>query len=471
MKKRFFLLAALSSLAWGGSIAPFTLNFSQAGGPSALAGTTLASGLNFPYELAVANDGSLLFGQTTTTYPYGLSYGEGFFSTGSAWELPSQGNGSFGSPVAVSGSFSGIATSVKTLSNGVLLVDNGSADESVGGTRVMNFVSPAGQTIGSITFAYPASCSEVCWDHGNGMSLVVPGANGSNTVYFIVGSEFDDAASTSTVSISGLGLNNFTLNADSIYMMTVQSTNGNSVQVTSAPQQIAAGLRNPFALTLDSAGDLLIADNGIDGAHTVNELGADSIDEIPANMIGEEIYDFGFPDSYTNFSTGQVVSGDPNAIPPVVALIPVADSNGTPQNCEGASAIVSLPAGSFSFVGSQGGVIVSCNGGDQAGADNTENAVLYYDFAAGTLIPILDDGTSGLGHISGLALIGNDLFMEDMAASGSQDLQSGLGQGAIYEFDLAAPAPEPGTLATGGLGMCLLAVVKLIVQSKRKLTS
>ena len=236
------------------------------------------------------------------------------------------------------------------------------------GDRTMNFVSPAGQTIGTLTFAYPSTCAYECWEHGNGMSLVVPGSNGNNTVYFIVGSEADDAKTISTVSVSGMGLNNFSLNADSIYMMTVQSTSGNSVQIASPPQQIATGLRNPFALNLDSAGDLIIADNGIDGNHIVHELGADTIDEIPANEIGRQIYDFGFPDSYTDYGTGQRINGDPNAVAPKVSLTPSLDSNGIPQNCEGASASVFLPAGSLSFVGSEGGEIVSCNGDRQARA-------------------------------------------------------------------------------------------------------
>jgi len=460
--KRIFFLLAMAGMAEGSFIAPFGLNLSQAGGPSALAGETFISGLDFPYELAVGTDGSLLFGQTESVAASGLTYGWGLYAVGSAWKLPNLGNGSFGSPETVSGDFSGIAVSVKPLSSGVLVVDSGAAGGgNPGGTgdRTMNFVSTTGQTIGTLSFAYPSTCAYECWEHGNGMSLVVPGSNGSNTVYFIVGSQADDTKTTATVSISGMGLNNVSLNADSVYTMTVQSTSGNSVQITSAPQQVATGLRNPFSLTVDAAGDLLIFDNGIDSAHNPNELSADTLDMIPRGMIGSMVYDFGFPDSYTDFDTGQRVNGDPNATPPLVALAPVADSSGTLQYCEGASAMVYLPAGSASFVGSQGGLILSCNGmQDTSGASNTDDAVMLYDIASGLLVPILDGGNPGFGHIDGLALIGGELFVEDMAASGSQDSQSGADTGAIYEFDLPQDSPEPGTLVfmAGGFSLLLL---------------
>jgi hypothetical protein len=440
-----------------GTIAPFTLDFSQVGGPSAASGITLASGLNFPYELSVSPNGSLLFGQTISDAASGLTYGWGLDTAGTAWMLPGQGNGAFGPPVAVSSSFSGIAVSVKSLSDGVLVIDSGAAGGgSPGGTgdRTMNFVSPAGQTIGTLNFAYPSGCAYECWEHGNGMSLAVPGTNGSNTIYFIVGSELDDSATIPAVSVSGMGLSNVSLNADSIYMMTVQSTSGNSVVITSGPQQVATGLRNPFALNLDSAGDLVIADNGIDGGHAVHELGADTIDEIPVNAIGQQIYDFGFPDSYTDYGTGQRVNGDPNAVPPVVSIIPSLDSGGIPQNCEGASASVFLAAGSLAFVGIEGGEVVSCDGNSgAAGITNTDNSVVYYDFASGQLIPILNGGNPEVGHIDGLASIGSDLFLLDSAASGSLDDLTGAGQGAIYEFDLASSAPEPGTWALGFAGI------------------
>jgi hypothetical protein len=453
--KTFVFSFVLANVTWA---APFTLDFSQVGGPSAVPGTVLATGLNFSYGLSVSPNGSLLFGQTTTTYPVGLLYGWGPQATGSAWQLPSLGNGSFGAPVQVGSNFAGVVTSVKALSDGVLVVDSGAGAAGGTGNRVMSFVSPGGTTIGSIDFTFPSG-STFNWEHSNGMSLVVPGANGSNTVYFMVGSQFDATKTASTVSISGMGLSNVTLNADSVYMMTVQSNSANSVQITSAPQQIATGLRNPYALAVDASGDLLIADNGIDGAHNPNEQGADTLKLIPANQIGQSIVDYGFPNFYIDFATGLPVNGDPNATLPLVAFTPVADSNGILQDSEGVSDMAYLAPNSLPFVGNQGGVILTFHGiFDAGGAANTQNAVLYYDFASGKYVPILDAGTPGVGHINGVAVIGTDLFLDDMSQNGEINGLNGLGEGVIYEFDLAQATPEPGTwlLVMSGLLIAVL---------------
>jgi hypothetical protein len=459
--KAYLLGFVLANAAWA---TPFTLDFSQVGGPSAIPGTVLATGLNFPYNLSVSPNGSLLFGQTTTTSPEGLLYGWGPQATGSAWQLPNLGNGTFGPPTQVGGTFPGLVTSVRSLGDGVLVVDSGAGAAGGNGNRAMSFVSPDGTTLGTINFTYPTG-SASSWEHSNGMSLVVPGANGINTVYFIVGSAADDAKTTQTVSINGLGLSNVTLNGDSVYKMTVQSTSTNSVQILSAPQQIATGLRNPYALSLDASGDLLIADNGIDGAHDPNELSADTLKLLPANQIGQSVVDYGFPNSYIDFATGMWVNGDPSATQPLMAFTPVPDANGILQYSEGVSAMAYLSPNLLPFVGDQGGVVVSFHGiFDAGGTANNQNAVVYYDFATGKLIPILDGATPGVGHIDGLAIIGDDLFLEDMSQNGEINGLNGLGQGAIYEFDLnqVQATPEPGTW--------LLVLSGLIIPFLRKKT-
>ncbi len=460
MLKKSILAFVVSLPAFAAPIAPFTLNFSQAGGPGSVSGTVLDTGLDFSYGLSVGPGGSLLFGQTTTTNPAGLVYGTGPQATGSAWQLPGLGNGAFGAPTQVAGSFAGMVTSVKSLSDGVMVVDSGAGAAGGTGTRTMSFVSPGGATIGSIAFTYPSAIAP-SWEHSNGMSLVVPGAGATSTIYFIVGSAADQAQTTATVSVSGMGLNNVSLNGDSVYSMTVQSTSANSVQITSAPQQIATGLRNPFALSVNAAGDLLIGDNGIDGLHSPNELGADTLKLIPASQIGKSVVDFGFPNSYVNFATGQYVNGDPTATPPLVAFTPKADSNGVLQNGEGISALAYLTPSEFSFVGNQGGVIATFHGNfDLGGTANYENAVFYYDFASGMLVPILDDQTPGVGHLDGVAVIGNNLFLEDMSTNGQVNEIGGLGQGAIYEFNLAQATPEPGTWLPGLSGLALMCLAQ-----------
>ena len=169
-----------------------------------------------------------------------------------------QTDGSFGAPQQLVNNLSGPVTNVR--SNGTLtVVDSGAASG-----RTLTLYNGSGQSLGSLNFTYPTQN----WEHSVGMSLLVPLNNNAQRIYFIVGSQFDQQKTTLQVTTSGLF--NATLNPDSVYYVDV-SLNGNSVQALGAPHQIATGLRNSFGLTLDSAGNLIIGDNGQDGPHVVNQ--------------------------------------------------------------------------------------------------------------------------------------------------------------------------------------------------------
>ena len=444
--RSFLLACCLAAPAMANSLTPFALNLSQVGGSSAVYGSVLAQGLNFEYGLAAAPDGSVYFRQTTTTYTYGLSYGLGLLSTGSAWKLPRRQDGSFGQPQIMNDGLGGVVTGIRALSDGTLVVDSGSGAAGGSGNRQMSFVSTAGKTVGLLNFSYPAGNFANC-EHCNGFSLVTKNEDGGDRVYFIVGSKADNAHTSQNVTVSGLGLTNISLNSDSVYMMNVSS--GGSGLTASTPVQVASGLRNPFGLSLDSAGNLLVGNNGIDGSYIGDELGADTLSVIPSSMVGMAVSDFGFPDSYVRFSDGVWVNGNANAVQPLVAFRPVANANGVSQKSEGLSGMAYAAAGSLPFVGALGGEIVGFFGRDTAGAANDRNALLYYDFASGLLVPILDAGTAGVGHLNSILVSGHTLFLGEMASSPlGTNLIGGLGSGAIYSFDFsdAYATPEPGTL-------------------------
>ncbi len=442
---------------------PFTLDFSQVGGPAAVSGIVVASGLDFPYGTTVGADGSLFTGLSTVdpSYPYGETYGWGSATTGSLLEIPKLSNGSFGAPAIVADGFQGVVTSTQTLSNGLVVVDSGSGAAGGSGNRQMSFVNTVtGQTAAVLTFTYPDSAQFNC-EHCNGMSLVQQNPDGSNTIFFILGS-VGDRTDPATVSVSGLGLNCVKLSTNSIYEMTI-----NGDLAASMPVQVATGLRNPFALSLTSDGSLVIGNNGIDSPVTPNgsEFAADTLNVIPAQQLGLVVPDYGYPDAYVSMTTGQWVNeGDPNALQPLAAFRPVPDSNGTLQQSEGVSGMAYLAPGSFSFVGPGGGEIVAFYGVDCADACNNHNALLYYDFATGTYVPIVDSGTEGVGHLVNVAVDGNYLIVTEMATAGTTNLTTSEGSGDIYAFDLSADAstPEPDTLLLfiGGLaGVVLKRVV------------
>ena len=186
---------------------------------------------------------------------------------------------------------------------------------------------------------------------------------------------------------------------------------------------------------------------------------------IPRSLIGTGIYDFGFPNAYVSFATGNWVNdGNANAIQPLIAFRPVADAGGVLQKSEGLSGMAFAPAGSLPFVGALGGEIIGFYGKSASGTANDRNALLYYDFAAGTLVPILNAGTAGVGHLNSIAVSGHTLLLGEMAtySGGTNDI-GGLGSGAIYSFEFSTP--EPGTFWLGIPGLALWVVRRIICGS------
>jgi hypothetical protein len=414
---------------------PFNLDLSQLGGNATVVSSTIASGLNYPYGMAFTSNGSILIGQTSPSTSGGI---EGGPSTGSVWLLPKRADGSFGPAQQVIGNLGGVVTDVRSSPDGLILVDSGAASG-----RHMTFFSQTYKQIGDLSFSY----SDRFWWHCTGMALIVPLGGNTDRIFFIVGSEFDDQPTTGTVSISGLVSMN--LNPNSVYVMSVQS-NENSVQVLDAPRQVAKGLRNPYGLALDASSNLVIGDNGQDGAHAPNEKGADTLNVVPRSQIGTTIFNFGFPSTYTNFNTGLRVNPQPGVTDPLVAFTAMADSRGVLQYSEGLSALDFVAPGAMPFVGAQGGAFVGFHGvKDGTGSGNAQNAFLYYDFASGRYFPVVNGGTNGVGHLNTVLISGNSLFVADFATAGVVDGSSGENSGVVYKFTFTtsstggSPNPEP----------------------------
>jgi hypothetical protein len=435
------LVAPFCIAAWADSIspateAPFTINLAGLGG-GAVSGVTIASGLNYPYGMAVTASGNVLFGQSNPSTAGGI---EGGPSTGSVSSITPLGNGTYSAPAQLVGGFSGPAQSVSVLNTPQgqdLVVDSGASSG-----RTITIYNAANAQIGQIQFTYASG-----YEHNTGVDTVLPLANGSYELVFGIGAEADVTATPpSQVSISGLGLSTTPVNGDSVYELTIQAS-GSSAQAVSGPLQIVAGVRNAYGLQFDSSGDLIVGDNGQDGAHMPYEIGADTLNIVPASEIGITVPDFGFPNSYTDFLTGQRINGDPNATGPLAAFTPTDDSNGVLQYSEGISAMACVGPDQMWFVGSEGGCFIGFHGTKNAsGSGNPDDAFLYYDFASGLYTPIIDGGTNGVGHLDSIAVSGSTLFIGDMSTEGDVDGPDGGDSGAIYEFDFQAPAaPEPAT--------------------------
>jgi hypothetical protein len=112
------------------------------------------------------------------------------------------------------------------------------------------------------------------------------------------------------------------------------------------------------------------------------------------------------------------------------------------------SAMACVGPNQMSFVGGQGGCFVTFHGTKNGtGAGNSDDALLYYDFASGVYTPILDGGTNGVGHIDTIIVSGTELILGEFAAAGWVDYNYGP-TGSIDEFDLGSQSssctPEPG---------------------------
>ena len=131
---------------------------------------------------------------------------------------------------------------------------------------------------GSIDFVFPAGG----WLHSSLTSAVRETGIDQFELFFNVGSRFNNATTTDTVSLSGLI--SATVNGDAIYRVAIDDSG--PTLTASGPEQIATGLRNAFGMALESvSGDLYLQDNGIDGLIDPDEpLSADELNRIAATV-------------------------------------------------------------------------------------------------------------------------------------------------------------------------------------------
>jgi hypothetical protein len=280
--------------------------------------------------------------------------------------------------------------------------------------------------IGQATFSYPG-----VWEHDSHAIAMqaVAGQPGTYQLIFSVGSEYNQQTSTGTVGISGFA--NATLQGDSVYSTTF-SVNG-SIVTPGTTTQVADGLRNPFALGFDSNGDIYIGENGQDLNPTFNiPASSDNFDIAP---VGSGILNFGYPSTYIDPTTGQVVGNPTGVTLPYLSFLPL--TSGRSQGIAGlALAPSGFPAGLndgvfFGFTGVSG----------LGGPANFINAVVYADLSTGQYFDLIPPGQTGLGHPNSLLATSNALYIADLTTTGGF---SSPGTGAIYEVSLAS-VPEPAT--------------------------
>ncbi len=174
--------------------------------------------------------------------------------------------------------------------------------------------------VGSIQINYSGD-----WLHPHSAlaARTLPGQPGKYELCFQLGSSENATLTTRTLELtSTIGVAG-PLKGDGFYRITL-SDDGQTV-TGSALTQIATGLRNAAGFDFQpGTGDLYLQDNGIDGLVDVNEShSADELNFITSDALGGTIEDFGYPDNYTRYRTGEFVGG--GDIAPLVTFQPLPD--------------------------------------------------------------------------------------------------------------------------------------------------
>lgn len=265
-------------------------------------------------------------------------------------------------------------------------------------------------------------------------ALAARQVDGVYELFFPLGSAVNFAKTTQTrplVSDFGLSAD---LACDAIHRLTFRFDGGTITEAEVI--QIATGLRSASGLAFHpETGDLYFEDNGIDGLQNAIEAhSADEINMIPNDELGGEIEDFGFPDHYIAYRTGEFVGG--GAIPPLVAFLPLPDP-ATGSEAEGPNEIAFAPPGfppglnNGLFVGFHGQFFLG-------GRANEENPLVYVDLETREYFHFISNEEPAVGHLDGLLSSGDRLYVSDIANRG------GLGyddrnSGAIYVIRYTGP--------------------------------
>ena len=266
------------------------------------------------------------------------------------------------------------------------------------------------------------------WMHPNS-ALVVRRIGDTYELYFPLGSKANFAKSTQTRSLtSNIGLS-ADLAGDAIHRVTF-TYDGETITGLDVTQ-IATGLRSASGLAFHpKTGDLYFEDNGIDGLQQAIEAhSADEINAIPADQLGGEIDDFGFPDNYIAYRTGEFIGG--GATPPVVAFTPLPNPADGSES-EGPNEIAFAPPG-FPH-GLNDGLFVGFHGKfNSSGLRNEENPLVYVDLDTGEYFHFVSNEEPTVGHLDGLLASQDRLYVSDISSHGGFG-SSARNSGAIYQI-------------------------------------
>jgi glucose/arabinose dehydrogenase len=421
-----FFSAALLAVA-SVAQAQFTLGGDVRVNPDDFSITTFASDLNYPVGMAELADGSVMVA---------VSNGTAFFSSTSGQILrlaDTDGDGVADERTVLVERLLGGGPSALRLAGDLVAVTGQGAGKPISILRLGETPTDPLIPLGNIFISYSGN-----WLHPHSALALRqrPGQPGTYELVFHLGSEVNFAKTQRTLSLtSTIGVEG-QLSGDSVFMITLTDDGEN---VTGSDlTHLATGLRSGAGYAFHPVtGDLYIQDNGIDGLSDVNEAhSADEINVIEAAQIGGAVEDFGFPDNYIRYRTGEFVGGA--GIAPLVAFLPVPDPATGDEN-EGPNEIAFAPSGFPP--GLNNGLFVGFHGKfSRAGVANEENPLVYVDLDSGEYFHFIGVNETGVGHLDGLLATERDLYVADISPSGGFGGGS-ANTGVIYRIRNLYTAP------------------------------
>lgn len=426
------------ALAWSSHLdaAPFNVGGDPRVDPSRFRVTTFASGLNFPYGIQAQSDGSFL---VATSRPATTSY---FNSTGELIRLVDDDDDgrADGSGTVLYSGLPGVVTALAKAGSLWLATSARSGQERISVLREGATPADPLTLVGEVRLSFPSP-----WQHKSYALAVrdVPGNPQQHELFFNVGSQYNFGSATNQATASGLVTAN--LDDASIYRLTL-SDDGANVSL-GTPERIARGLRNAAGLAFQPVtGDLYFADNGIDTPGNVSEpLSVDELNRLTTDQIGGPVDDFGFPASYIEYRTGNVVGS--GGIAPLVTFQPLGDRFAGSES-EGPTEITFAPPGFPD--GLNKGVFLGFHGqSNTAGPVNEENPLVYVDLDSGAYFHFVGNDAP-VGHLDSLLALGASLFAVDLSTTGS--LTGGVGTGAIYQIKYQGPPLVGDANGDGSVG-------------------
>jgi glucose/arabinose dehydrogenase/plastocyanin len=386
--------------------------------------TTFASGMPYPTSMAELPDGSLLAATNVFT-------GGGYVrSRGKLLRLLDQdddGRADLIAPVGIVRSMAraripvyvdlpGAIVQMRRASGLLVLTSRQEERTQIVVLREPPTVGEPYTWLGAVDLAFPG-------DHLHDTYAIAlrPGpSEGTTEVYFNVGSASNAQADTARVDASGLV--EAVLMTGSAYRMTL-ADDGHAIRVTDL-RLIATGLRNAAAMAFHpGSGDLYLQDNGMDREDDPDEpINADELNVIAVERLGTEVPDFGFPDQYVAYRTGERIGT--TAEMPIVAFQPIGGSE-----AQGAAEFTFAPPG-FPAPFDRG-IFIGFHGNYQAaGLANDENPVLWVDPDTSTMLEFIPNDAPQVGHPNSLLATRDALYIADLSPAGPLDGPSP--EGVIY---------------------------------------